>query len=303
MGDAFQYSPHDAFERNIGLISEKELSQLTDKLVAIPGCGGVGGVHAQTLARMGVGRFRISDPDSFSLANFNRQIGANIETIGRNKAEVIAEMLLAINPQAEITNFAGGITSSNVACFVDGADLLIDGIDFFALDIRRKLFAEAWRNSIPALTAAPLGFSGTLHIFSPGGLSFDDYFDLHDAQPSFDQFVNFLMGLAPKALHAPYMDLSTVKPAEGRGPSSIIGVQQAACLVGAEAVRILLGNQPSFLAPHYLQFDAYRQKLVKGHLSGGNRNWLQRIKRRLVVKRFRQLKLDEAFEAVCIKGN
>ncbi|MEN8179644.1 MAG: ThiF family adenylyltransferase [Pseudomonadota bacterium] len=298
MGETFRFSQHDAFERNIGLVSVNELAQLAGKLVVIPGCGGVGGVHAQTLARMGVGRFRISDPDSFSLANFNRQIGANIQTIGRNKAEVIAEMLLAINPQAEVTIIEGGITRSNVASFVDGADLLIDGIDFFALDIRRKLFAEAWKDSIPGLTAAPLGFSGTLHIFAHGGQSFDEYFNLHDAQSSFDQFVNFLMGLAPKALHAPYMDLSTVKPAGGRGPSSIIGVQQAACLIGAEAVRILLGSKPSFLAPSYLQFDAYRQKLTKGYLYGGNRNWLQKMKRRLVVKKFRQLKLDEAFDSI-----
>jgi molybdopterin/thiamine biosynthesis adenylyltransferase len=298
MDDPIRFSHHAAFERNIGLISKEQLSRLATKLVVIPGCGGVGGVHAQTLARMGVGRFRISDPDSFSLANFNRQIGANIDTIGHNKAEVTADMLRAINPQAEITVFEGGISPENVASFIDGADLLIDGIDFFALDIRRKLFAEAWRRAIPGLTAAPLGFSGTLQVFAKGGLSFDAYFDLHDAQSAFDQFINFLMGLAPRGLHAPYMDLSTVRPAEGRGPSSIIGVQQAACLLGAEAVRILLDNKPSCVAPHYLQFDVYLQKLVKGYLLGGNRNWWQRMKRRLVVKRLRQLKLDQAFQAM-----
>ncbi len=293
--DDFQYSHHDAFERNIGLISQQELSELSGKLVVIPGCGGVGGVHAQTLARMGVGRFRISDPDCFSLTNFNRQIGANIGTIGRNKAEVIAEMLFAINPQADIMVVEGGINPENAAAFVDGADLLIDGIDFFASAIRRILFTEAWKRSIPGLTAAPLGFSGTLHVFMPDGQSFDEYFDLSDEQSSFDQFVNFLMGLAPRALQAPYLDLSTVKPAEGRGPSSIIGVQQAACLLGAEAVRILLGNKPSFLAPHFLQFDAYRQRLEKGYLYAGNRNWLQKIKRRWVVKRLQQMGLDQAF--------
>ena len=252
-------------------------------------------MHVQTLARLGVGRFRISDPDSFSLANFNRQIGATLDTIGENKAEVVARIIRAINPLAEVEVFTGGISATNVAAFVEGADLLVDGIDFFALPIRRRLFAEAWQREVPALTAAPLGFSGTLQVFAPPGMSFDDYFDLQEEQAPFDQFVNFLMGLAPAGLHAPYMDLSTVKPAEGRGPSSIIGVQQAACLVGAEALRILLGRGPSALAPHYLQFDAYRQKLKKGHLPGGNRNWLQRLKRRMLVHRLRQMKLDAAF--------
>lgn len=293
-----RFSHHEAFERNIGLMSEGELSSLSQKLVAIPGCGGVGCVHAQTLARLGVGRFRLSDPDTFSLANFNRQTGATMETLDENKAEVLGRIIHAINPQAEVTLFKGGISNENAAEFVHEADLLVDGVDFFALPIRRLLFAEAWKREIPALTAAPLGFSGTLHVFAPGGLSFDDYFDLCDSQSRFDQFVNFLMGLSPAALHAPYMDLSTVKPAEGRGPSSIVGVELAACLVGAEAVRILLNRAPSRLAPSYLQFDAYRQKLKKGRLSAGNRNWLQRLKRRLVVKQFRKMHLDTALDAL-----
>jgi len=295
MPTSSQFSHHEAFERNIGLVTGAELELLANKRVVIPGCGGVGGVHAQTLARLGVGRFRISDPDSYSLANFNRQIGATMETLGENKAEVTGRMIRAINPQAEVEIVPGGITAGNVTAFIEGADLLVDGIDFFALPIRRQLFAQAWRQGVPGVTAAPLGFSGSLHVFAEPGMAFDDYFDLSDDQPPFDQFVNFLMGLSPAALHAPYMDLGTVRPAEGRGPSSIVGVQLAACLIGAEALRILLGWGPSRLAPHYLQFDAYRQRLKKGRLPGGNRNPLQRLKRRLVVRHLRRLKLDLAF--------
>jgi molybdopterin/thiamine biosynthesis adenylyltransferase len=298
MSNDVQYSHLEAFERNIGLISEKELSQLVHKRVVIPGCGGVGGVHAQTLARLGVGRFRIADPDTFSLGNFNRQILATLETIGKNKAEVTAKMIHAINPLAEVTVHSEGISEANVADFVNGADLLVDGIDFFALPIRRRLFQEARQRAIPALTSAPLGFSGTLHVFTRNGLSFDDYFDLADDQSPFEQFVNFFIGLAPAALHAPYMDITTVRPAEGRGPSSIIGVQLAACLAGAEALRILLGGAPSFEAPQYLQFDAYRQKMQKGLLFAGNRNWLQKFKRRRLVKRLCELKIDKAFASM-----
>lgn len=298
MQDKIQFSHHEAFERNIGLISEQELAQLAGKLVVIPGCGGVGGVHAQTLARLGVGRFRLADPDTFALANFNRQIGATMQTLNENKAEVTARMIRAINPQADVTIFKEGITQENTSDFLEGADLFIDGVDFFALSVRRGLFSEAWKRDIPALTSAPLGFSGTLHVFAKPGLSFDDYFNLHDEQSPFEQFVSFLTGLAPSALHAPYMDLTTVKPEEGRGPSSIIGVQLAACLAGAQAVRILLSRGPSLLAPDYLQFDAYRQKLRKGHLYRGNRNWLQRMKRHLVMKKFRDMNWESAFAAI-----
>ncbi len=41
--------------------------------------GGVGGVHLMTLARLGIGKFTIADPDTFELANFNRQYGAEPE--------------------------------------------------------------------------------------------------------------------------------------------------------------------------------------------------------------------------------
>ena len=290
-----RFSHREAFERNIGLITEQESTQLAEKLVVIPGCGGVGGVHAQTLARLGVGRFRLADPDAFALANFNRQIGATMQTLGENKAEVTARMIRAINPAADVTVFKNGVSKENTSEFVAGADLLIDGIDFFALPIRRALFQEAWRKAIPALTSAPLGFSGTLHVFTRPGWSFDRYFDLRDDQPPFEQFVNFLIGLAPAALHTPYMDLTTVQPEDGRGPSSIIGVQLAASLAGAEAVRILLGRGPSMCAPHYLQFDAYRHMLRQGHLFGGNRNWLQRLKRHLAMKRFRELQWETCF--------
>jgi molybdopterin/thiamine biosynthesis adenylyltransferase len=297
MQDYPPFSHRQAFERNIGLMTAQELDQLAEKLVVIPGCGGVGGVHALTLARLGVGRFRLADPDTFAIANFNRQIGATLQTLGENKAEVTARMIRAINPDADVTIFKNGVSEENTSDFTAGADLLIDGIDFFALPMRRALFQEAWQRAIPALTSAPLGFSGTLHVFVRPGMSFDDYFDLQDAQSPFEQFVNFLIGLAPGALHAPYMDLTTVQPEDGRGPSCIVGVQLAASLAGAEAVRILLGRGPSLCAPHYLQFDAYRQKLRHGYLIGGNRNWLQRLKRQLAVKRFRDLQWEAVFAA------
>lgn len=266
------FSTTEAFERNLGLVTPEEQSRLGRATVAIVGCGGVGGLHAHTLARLGIGRFRICDPDTFSIANFNRQIGATMATVGRNKAEVTAEMIKAINPEAEVRIIEGGLNSSNLAAFLEGTDLFLDGIDFFALPMRRQAFAEAWRRHIPALTAAPLGYSGALLVFAAGGMSFDEYFDFNDQQAPYEQFLRFLATLAPEGLHGPYMDLSTIDPARGRGPSSIVGCQLAACLVGAEAVRILLGRGASRLAPNYLQFDAYRQQFAKGVLEGGARN-------------------------------
>ena len=289
---AFSYG--EAFERNLGLVTLQEQEKLAGSLAVVAGCGGVGGLHAHTLARLGIGRFRLADFDSFSVANFNRQIGATVETVGKSKVEVTAAMVRSIDPAAAVEVFPGGVTRLNADDFVRGAGVVVDGIDFFSLEARRQLFAAARRAGVMAVSAGPLGFGATLHVFGPDGMSFDDYFDVHDGQDPFDQLVNFVLGIAPRALHAPYLDFRTVNPATGRGPSSIVGTQLAACLVGAESVRILLGRGPSRLVPAYLQFDAYRQILKKGRLLRGNRGLLQKLKRKVLLEQARALGWDKA---------
>ena len=134
----------EAFERNLGLVSREEQRKLAAALVSIAGCGGVGGLHAHTLARVGVGRFRLVDPDTFSLPNMNRQIGATIHTLGENKAVVTAQMIRSINPDATVEIAASEINGNTAEAFVKEADLVVDGIDFFAIAARRQLFAAAW---------------------------------------------------------------------------------------------------------------------------------------------------------------
>ena len=286
------FSRAEAFERNRGLISAEEQERLARSSVAIAGCGGVGGLHAHTLARLGIGRFCIADADTFSLPNFNRQVGATMETLGRSKAEVTAQMIRSINPEANVELVESNITEKNVDEFLGRVDLVLDGLDFFAMTARRCLFDAARRARIPALTAAPLGFSATLHVFVPGGMSFDEYFDLNDQLPLFEQLVRFFVGLAPAGLHLSYMDLAAVNIQTGRGPSTIIGTQVAACLAGTEAIKVLLNRGPRHVAPSYLQFDCYRHVLRKRRLRGGNRNWLQRVKRVIVAKKLRSLGID-----------
>src|SRR5262245_18339019 len=86
-----------AFCRNRGLVSNLEQQVLRKSYVAIAGMGGVGGVHLLMLARLGVGKFTIAGPDKFEVANFNRQCGANLHTLGRSNAEIMAAEARAIN--------------------------------------------------------------------------------------------------------------------------------------------------------------------------------------------------------------
>src|SRR5581483_3773284 len=117
--NAFSYD--EAFSRNLGWFADYEQQALRTKTVAIAGMGGVGGVHLLTLARLGVANFKIADLDVFETANFNRQVGATVSTLGRSKVEVLAEMARDINPEATITTFSEGVTDANLDDFLAGA--------------------------------------------------------------------------------------------------------------------------------------------------------------------------------------
>src|SRR5689334_23457905 len=105
----FTYS--DAFDRNIGWVTEHEQQVLRGKRVAIAGLGGVGGAHLLTLTRLGIGAFHIADFDRFELHNFNRQVGATMESLDRPKVDVMAEMARAINPELDLRLFPDGISA------------------------------------------------------------------------------------------------------------------------------------------------------------------------------------------------
>jgi molybdopterin/thiamine biosynthesis adenylyltransferase len=281
--DRFQspWSYKEAFSRNLGLISPEEQERLRSSCVAIAGMGGVGGIHLETLARLGIGKFAIADGDQFEVANFNRQRGATIRTTGQPKAQVMAEVAKSINPDAEIAVINESITAKNIDQFLSGADVLVDAIDFFSFDDRRLIYAAARERGIWVVTAGPIGFSTAWLVFDPAGMSFEEYFDLHDGMSAVDQFAAFFMGLTPRGTHFPYFDLSYVDRRTARGPSVGLSCQLCSGVVGAEVVKILLKRKPIWPAPHYAQFDAYRCMLRQGRLRWGNRGPIQLIKRSL----------------------
>jgi len=116
--------------RNTGLISAAEQQRLATATVAIAGVGGDGGLLAVTLARMGVRRFRLADPEVFEVENLNRQAASQTDTIGRNKAEAIAARLRAISDDVTAEVFSDGINPDNVDAFVEGCDLVVDETEY-----------------------------------------------------------------------------------------------------------------------------------------------------------------------------
>lgn len=283
MTDGFSY--HAAFARNLGWVTRAEQDSLRGKCVAIAGMGGVGGVHLLTLARLGIGAFHIADFDTFDIANFNRQAGAMVSTLGQPKVEVLAQMARDINPGLDLKMFPDGINDGNLADFFDGVDLYVDGLDFFAFPARQATFAMCAQLGIPAITAAPLGMGTAVLSFMPGKMTFEDYFGWGDL-PEEEKALRFLVGLAPAGLHGPYLvDPSAINLQERRGPSTIMGCQLCAGAAATEALKILLGRGKVMAAPHGMHFDAYRNRLVHTWRPGGNRHPLQRLAMHIIKRR------------------
>ncbi len=258
-----------AFSRNIGWLTEWEQQQLRGSKIAIAGMGGVGGVHMLTLARLGIGRFSVADFDQFEVANFNRQMGASVRTLGEPKVASVVMLAKEINPELDVDMFDAGVDETNIYAFLDGVSVYVDGLDFFVLDIRRKIFALARAKGITAVTAAPIGMGTGYLIFTPDGMSFDDYFGFKDGDTQ-GNYVRFLLGLTPAMLHRAYLqDPTRVDLVGKRGPSTAIACQLCAGVAAAEVLKIILKRGPIKAAPYYHHFDPYQGRYVVRKLRNG----------------------------------
>ena len=86
-------------ERTELLLGSEKCNTLRGANLLVVGLGGVGAYAAEMIARAGVGAMTIADADVVGESNINRQLIALHSTVGRPKAELVAERLRDINPQ------------------------------------------------------------------------------------------------------------------------------------------------------------------------------------------------------------
>ncbi len=283
MTSMFDYQ--EAFSRNLGWLTPQEQQRLRRARVAVAGMGGVGGVHVQGLARLGIGALNLSDFDCFEQANFNRQAGAAMSTVGRAKVEVMREFALDVNPETDIRVFPDGLDEGQLADYLDGVDLLIDAIDFFANGLRPALYRAARERGIPVVCSAPLGAGASLISFHPGGTSFDDYFGFAGCD-EITMAVRFMVGMSPRLPQRHYLAYPEIVDfVKRRVPSLGMACQIAAGMAVTTAMKLLLQRGGVKGAPHSYQFDAYRGHFYNCWRPGGYRNPLQKLAERIVVSR------------------
>lgn len=113
------------------LLGEEKMQRMAAAHVLVVGLGGVGAYAAEMICRAGVGRMTIVDADIVQPSNINRQLVALHSTIGREKAEVLAERFRQINPALELTVLSVYLKDDNIPELLDAApyDFIVDAID------------------------------------------------------------------------------------------------------------------------------------------------------------------------------
>lgn len=146
----------ESFERSAMLLGEEQVDHLINKRVAIFGIGGVGGYVAEALARTGIGAFDLIDHDTVSVTNLNRQIIATMDTIGRNKAEVMKERILSIHPEAEVAVHDSFFLPENANEFdFCTYDYVVDAVD--TVTAKLEIIERAKKAGVPVISAMGAG--------------------------------------------------------------------------------------------------------------------------------------------------
>ncbi len=144
-------------ERTALLFGDEKLQMLRDARVLVVGLGGVGAYAAEMIARAGVGSMTIADADTVSASNINRQLIALHSTVGRSKAELMAERLLDINPDMELRAVDRFIKDDETYALLDSArfDYVVDAID--TLSPKLALIKGALDRNIPLVSSMGAG--------------------------------------------------------------------------------------------------------------------------------------------------
>ncbi|MBP5434134.1 tRNA threonylcarbamoyladenosine dehydratase, partial [Ruminococcus sp.] len=144
------------FSRTQLLIGADAIKKLSESRVAVFGIGGVGGYVCEALVRSGVGHFELIDDDKVCLTNLNRQILATRKTVGKYKAEVMAERMQEINPESDIYIHKCFFLPENADDFpFDKYDYVIDAVD--TVTAKLELIMRCKEKNVPVISAMGAG--------------------------------------------------------------------------------------------------------------------------------------------------
>lgn len=224
-----RYSRHIAME-GFGLEAQQKLKAAR---VLVVGAGGLGSPALLYLAAAGVGTIGVVEFDRVDDSNLQRQVLYSVGDVGKSKAEVAKQQLLALNPHIKVEVHETRLTSENALSIIAPYDVVADGTDNFAT---RYLVNDACvMLGKPNVYASIFRFEGQVSVFNyrdAEGKTGPNYRDLYPSPPP--------PGLVPNCAEAGVLG---VLP-------GIIGSMQA-----LEVIKIVTGVG-EVLSGRFLVFDA-----------------------------------------------
>lgn len=168
-----KYVLHRRFDRMGRLVGDACMEKLFRTHVMVIGLGGVGSWAAESLARSGIGKLTVVDFDEICITNANRQLHALQGLVGKKKAQVMAERLRKINPQAEVKEHVLFYNEENSERILsEKPDYIIDAID--NLTAKCHLITTCRERGIPVITSG-----GAAARLDPLSVKLTDLADTH----------------------------------------------------------------------------------------------------------------------------
>ena len=146
----------ELYERTLRLFGEDAMARLYGAHVIVFGVGGVGSYAVEALARSGVGAITVVDADAVAPSNINRQLVADLSTVGKDKVEVAKARILAVNPECRVTaKKLLYLPETSGAFDFSSYDYIVDAID--NVSAKLSLVTEAHKANTPIISAMGTG--------------------------------------------------------------------------------------------------------------------------------------------------
>lgn len=148
------------YARNRTMIDIAGQRILFNSIVAVVGCGGLGGYIVEELSRLGVGTLRVIDSDVFEEHNLNRQALCTFSSLGTAKVDAARDRVRVINPACEIVTLEARLDANNAPSLLGDASVAVDALD--NIPSRLDLADACIGLQIPLVHGAIGGWYGTV---------------------------------------------------------------------------------------------------------------------------------------------
>lgn len=150
--------------RHLLLWGQKGQTRIRNSSILIAGAGAIGNEVAKNLAMLGIGPMLIVDRDNVEMSNISRMIFFELNNLGKNKAEALAQNVHRKYPFVETIAFKGDLETVPLKFYLD-SDVIVCGLDNVVSRIYLTQISR--RYSIPLIDGGITGLNARVHVYLP----------------------------------------------------------------------------------------------------------------------------------------